>query len=66
MTLPGQEGSRSLKRLFVDAGCSVARREETPVVYVGTRVAAALGVGVDCAFAAREDQMNYILDFQKR
>lgn len=47
MTLPGKEGSRSLKRLFVDAGLSVREREETPVIYVGGRPAAALFIGVD-------------------
>ena len=66
MTRPGQEGSRSLKRLFLDAGFSVARREETPVVYVGARIAAVLGVGVDRAFAEKETGMKYILDFYKR
>lgn len=37
MTLPGKDSSRSLKRLFVDAGLSVREREETPVIYVGGR-----------------------------
>ena len=66
MTLPGQEGSRSLKRLFADAGFSVAQREETPVVYVGTRIAAVPGIGIDRTFAEKEAGMKYILDFHKR
>ena len=66
MTLPGREGGRSLKRLFVDAGFSVARREETPVIYVGERIAAVPGIGVDQAFAEKETGLKYILDFHKR
>ena len=54
MPLPGKDSSRSLKRLFVDAGLSVREREETPVIYVGGRPAAALFVGVDRAFAEKE------------
>ena len=66
MTLPGKEGSRSLKRLFVDAGLSVREREETPVIYVGGRPAAALFIGVDRAFAEKGREWKYILDFYKR
>ena len=66
MTLPGKDSSRSLKRLFVDAGLSVREREETPVIYVGGRPAAALFVGVDRAFAEKEREWKYILDFYKR
>ena len=66
MTLPGQEGSRSLKRLFVDAGISVKEREETPVIYVGSRAAAVLGIGVDRKFEPNEQTLKYVLDFEKR
>ncbi len=66
MTLPGQEGSRSLKRLFVDAGISVKEREETPVIYVGSRAAAVLGIGVDRKFEPNEQALKYVLDFEKR
>lgn len=62
----GKEGSRSLKRLFVDAGLSVREREETPVIYVGGRPAAALFIGVDRAFAEKGREWKYILDFYKR
>ena len=65
MTLPGKEGSRSLKRLFVDAGISVSVREETPVVYVGTRPAAVPGIGVDSSFVCAEPRRSYVLDFEK-
>lgn len=66
MRLPGQEGSRSLKRLFMDAGISLTQREETPVVYVGERIAAVPGIGTDRTFAEKETGMKYILDFYKR
>ncbi len=66
MTLPGQEGSRSLKRLFVDVGIGMKEREETPVIYVGNRVAAVLGIGVDRQFAEKKKNLKYVLDFEKR
>ena len=66
MTLPGQAGSRSLKRLFVDAGVSVSRREETPVLYVGACTAAVPGIGVDRRFAGNTgNPWNYVVDFFK-
>lgn len=66
MTLPGSEGSRSIKRLFVDAGLSVREREQTPAIFVGGRVAAVPGIGVDRAFEKRDTGWNYILDFYRR
>ena len=54
MTLPGRQGSRGLKRLFVDAGVSVSQREETPVIYVGSSTAAVLGIGVDCRYDGQQ------------
>ena len=66
MTLPGRQGSRGLKRLFVDAGVSVSQREETPVVYVGSHAAAVLGIGVDCRYDGQQAEWKYLLDFYKR
>lgn len=66
MTLPGREGSRSLKRLFVDAGLSVQERQQTPAIFVGGRVAAVPGIGVDRAFQKKDPGWNYILDFYRR
>ena len=66
MTPVGQDGSRSLKRLFLDAGCSVADREETPVIYIGGKAAAVPGIGVDAAFDAAAAREKYVLDFYKR
>jgi tRNA(Ile)-lysidine synthase len=66
MTLPGREGSRSLKRLFLDAGFSVERREDTPVLFAGERLAGVPGIGVDKIFEKKEGQKHYIIDFFRR
>ena len=66
MTLPGSEGSRSLKRLFVDAGLSVEARERTPAIFVGGRLAAVPGIGVDRAFVPRPGRAQYVLDFHRK
>ena len=60
------EGSRSLKRLFVDAGLSVEARERTPAIFVGGRLAAVPGIGVDRAFAPRPGRAQYVLDFHRK
>lgn len=64
LCLPGMEGSRSLKRLFLDAGLSVKQREEVPVVYVDGAAAAVPGIGADRAFAGDDAEWKYILDFE--
>ena len=65
MTLPNGS-SRSIKRLFQDAGLSVQQREKTPVVSVGNRVVAILGVATDAEFIPKAGARTYILDFYKR
>ncbi len=50
LTLPGGRGSRSLKRLFADAGIDPARRDRMPVVCVDGRAAAVFRLGTDCSF----------------
>lgn len=54
LTLPGGRGSRSLKRLFADAGVSPLRRDRTPVLCVDGRAAAVYGLGADTAYLAKE------------
>lgn len=66
LTLPGQTGSRSLKRLFRDAGMDLRQREDALVVYLGSRPIAALGVGVDAAFDGGAAAVQYVLDFYRR
>lgn len=50
LTLPGARGARSVKRLFLDRGLSLAERERLPAVFVGGRLAAVWRLGVDRAF----------------
>ena len=47
MTLPGSRGSRSLKRLFADAGIPPEERDRTPVLRIGGRAAAVPGLGAE-------------------
>lgn len=51
LTLPDSRGSRSLKRLFADAGIDPARRDRWPVICVDGQAAAVFRVGTDRAFA---------------
>lgn len=53
MTLPGYRGSRSLKRLFADAGILPAERERYPVLRCGNTVAAVPHIGTEEAFIPR-------------
>lgn len=54
MTLPGSRGSRTLKRLFADAGFSPQERDCAPVLRIGGQAAAAPCLGADTAFSAGE------------
>lgn len=51
LTLPGSRGGRSVKRLCLDRGISLAERERLPAFYVENRLAAVWRLGVDAAFA---------------
>lgn len=51
LTLPGARGARSVKRLCLDRGISLAERDRLPAVYVGGGLAAVWRLGVDTAFA---------------
>lgn len=51
LSLPGAQGGRSVKRLCLDRGISLAERDRLPAVYVGGRLAAVWRLGVDKAFA---------------
>lgn len=51
LTLPGSRGGRSVKRLCLDRGISLAERDRLPAVYVGGALAAVWRLGVDTAFA---------------
>lgn len=51
LTLPGARGARSVKRLCLDRGISLAERNRLPALYVEGRLAAVWRLGVDIAFA---------------
>ena len=51
LTLPGARGARSVKRLCLDRGISLAERDRLPAVYVEGKLAAVWRLGVDTAFA---------------
>ncbi len=65
MTLPVSRGSRSLKRLFAERGIAPAERERTPVLRVGSAVAAVYGIGTDAMFLPAEDEAVYVIEFQR-
>lgn len=51
LTLPGSRGARSVKRLCLDKGISLAERDRLPAVYVNGSLAAVWRLGVDEAFS---------------
>lgn len=52
MSAPGGRGSRTLKRLWADAGVAPSQRETLPVLRQGERLIAAPYIGMDADFAA--------------
>ncbi len=56
LTLPETHGGgRTVKRLCLDRGISLAQRESLPAIYVGDRLAAVWGLGVDLCFLPEGD-----------
>lgn len=56
LTLPETHGGgRTVKRLCLDRGISLAERESLPAIYVGDRLAAVWGLGVDLCFLPEGD-----------
>ncbi len=51
LTLPGSKGARTIKRLCLDKGISLAEREGLPAIYVNRRLAAVWRLGVDLEFS---------------
>ena len=51
LTLPGANGSRSVKRLCLDRRISLEERDRLPAVYAGGTLAAVWRLGVDASFA---------------
>ena len=58
LTLPGNRGGRSVKRLLADRGVPPELRQRVPVLCVGDRPAAVWGVGTDMEFLPEESGQN--------
>jgi tRNA(Ile)-lysidine synthase len=66
LTLPGQRGSRSVKRLLADRGVPPERRLRIPVICVGKQVAAVYGLGTDMAFVPSDGDGVMEITINKR
>lgn len=55
LTLPGANGSRSVKRLCIDRKISLAERDRLPAIYADGRLAAVWRLGVDQEFLPEDD-----------
>jgi tRNA(Ile)-lysidine synthase len=56
--------SRSLKNLFQEAGMPPWSRQTLPLLYCGDKLAAAVGIGIDCKFHARPDEPSIMLEWK--
>lgn len=60
LTLPGSRGGRTVKRLCLDRGVSLAERETLPAVYVDGRLAAVWHLGVDVKFLPAGNAVRFV------
>ena len=60
LTLPGSNGSRTVKRLCNDRRISLRERDTLPAFYVAGRLAAVWGIGTDAAFVPDAPQCRFI------
>lgn len=60
LTLPGAKGARTVKRLCLDKGISLAQRDGLPAFYVDGALAAVWPLGVDAPFAPQTAHGWYI------
>lgn len=66
LTLPETHGGgRTVKRLCLDRGISLAERESLPAVYAGDRLAAVWGLGVDLCFLPEGDGLCRFIQIMK-
>lgn len=54
---------RSLKNLFQEAGIPPWIRQTRPLLFSGENLAAGLGIGIDCSFQARSDELGIMLEW---
>ena len=60
LMLQGANGARSVKRLCLDRHITLAERDRLPAVYLGDRLAAVWGLGVDVEFAPEGEPCRFI------
>ena len=60
LTLPGTRGGRTVKRLCLDRYISLSERDGLPALYLGDRLAAVWGLGVDTEFAPEGTPCRFI------
>ncbi len=65
MILPGARGSRTLKRLCVDAGIPLSQRDGLPVLRCGEQPAAAPGIGIASSYTPRSSKETVFVTFLK-
>lgn len=65
LTLPGERGGRTVKRLCLDRHITLAERDRLPAVYLGDRLAAVWGLGVDVEFAPEGEPCRFIQIMKK-
>lgn len=67
MTIAGERGPRSFKRLCADRGIPPAKRDQLPVLRVNGRPAAVPGIGIDLAFVPENaDHITTYVRFQEK
>lgn len=59
-----ENGSRTIKRLFADAGIPAERRREYPAVLLDGRIAAVFGVAVDWEYRPQENRLCLIVTLE--
>ena len=60
LTLPGERGGRTVKRLCLDRHISLSERDRLPALYLGDRLAAVWDLGVDTEFAPEGTPCRFI------
>lgn len=65
LTLPGARGGRTVKRLCLDRHITLAERDRLPAIYLGDRLAAVWGLGVDAEFAPEGEPCRFIQIMKK-
>ena len=65
LKLAFREGTKSLKKLFIEEKIPAGKRELVPVLTFGDRVVAVPGIGMDENFRARKGEGAYIIIFEE-